>query len=235
MLILIDQSLEYQAPLQLLFIDYERAFDSINREYIWAALKNRGLPSKIIKLIRAGYEGYKCRVLHKGKLSTPFEAATGVRQGCILSPLLFLIVMDNVLINTLKDKKWGINWGLTGTLQDLDYADDVCLISKTTQQMQAKLNSLQEESRKAGLKINKEKTKVLNINLTTASDLRIMGDPIEVVREFVYLGSIVSGEGGSLVDVQHRINKARASFSTMRNVWRARNISELTKLNIFND
>lgn len=232
--ILIDQSLEYQAPLQLLFIDYERAFDSINREYIWAVLKNRGLPSKIIKLIRAGYEGYKCRVLHKGKLSTPFEAATGVRQGCILSPLLFLIVMDNVLINALKDKKWGINWSLTGTLQDLEYADDVCLISKTTQQMQAKLNSLQEESQKAGLKINKEKTKVLNTNLTIANDLRIAGDPIEVVREFVYLGSIVSGEGGSLVDVQHRINKARASFSTMRSVWRARNISELTKLKIFN-
>jgi hypothetical protein len=56
-------------------------------------------------------------------LTTPFETKFGVRQGCLLSPLLFLVVLDKVLRASLDAKARVILWKLTGTLEDLDYAD----------------------------------------------------------------------------------------------------------------
>ena len=63
--IIIEQSIEFQSPLFIVFIDYQKAFDSINREAIWRALTNRGVPEKIVNLIKNGYNGFKCRVLHQ--------------------------------------------------------------------------------------------------------------------------------------------------------------------------
>ena len=65
------------------------------------------MPKKTICIIRATYEGAKCRVLHKNKLSEPFEVRNGVRQGCILSPVLFLIVFGNVL----REARSGVRQG----------------------------------------------------------------------------------------------------------------------------
>jgi hypothetical protein len=53
--VIIGQSLEFQSPLYLLFVDYSRAFDSVQRECIWRALEERGFPKKIINLIKEGY------------------------------------------------------------------------------------------------------------------------------------------------------------------------------------
>jgi hypothetical protein len=78
---------------------------------------------------------------------------SGVRQGCLLSPLLFLAVMDKVMRAVIAGNVRGITWKLTQTLQDLDYADDTCLLSHKFVYMQDKINDLQQESIKAGLKI----------------------------------------------------------------------------------
>jgi hypothetical protein len=87
--IVTEQSAEYRSPLYLLFIDFEKVFDSVNKENIWIVLKNRGIPHKIINLIKEGYSNYRSVVQHAGRLSSEFETETGVKQGCILlSPLL---------------------------------------------------------------------------------------------------------------------------------------------------
>jgi hypothetical protein len=83
----------------------------------WKALEERGLPNKFIKLIQEGYNQFSCRVLHSGQLNMPFEAISGVRQGCLLSPLLFLVVLDKVLRASLDGKARGICWKLTETLE----------------------------------------------------------------------------------------------------------------------
>jgi hypothetical protein len=77
-----------------------------------------------------------------------------VRQGCLLSPLLFLVVLDKVLRATLDGKARGMRWKLTETLEDLDYADDICLLSHSQAHLQSKLSNLCYESKKAGLEIN---------------------------------------------------------------------------------
>ena len=102
--VIIEQSVEFHSPLYM-FVDYQRAFDSLSRTWIWDELKVRGLPSRFINIIKEGYEDFNCRVLHEGQLS-------GVRQGCLLSPLLFLLVMDGVLRRALDGKKRGLTWRL---------------------------------------------------------------------------------------------------------------------------
>ena len=102
---------------------------------------------KSINLIRAQGEGFKCRVRHKGLLSDSLHASSGVRQGCPMSPILFLITLDEVLRAAVVTKNRAIRWGFSEHQEDLDYADDICLLSKTPD-MQYKLKDLAEESAK---------------------------------------------------------------------------------------
>ena len=129
--ILIEQCLEHRSDLSLVFFDFDKAFDSIYRDCIWTALRNGAVPEKIICIIRAAYEGAKFRVFHKNKLSEPFEVRSGVRWGCILSPMLFLIVLGDVLREAFKlHQASGIRWSMTSFLQHLDYVNDICLFAQ---------------------------------------------------------------------------------------------------------
>jgi hypothetical protein len=83
--IIIEQAVEWQSPLYLTFIDYEKAFDSVDRECIWIALRETGLPVKIVNIIKEGYNMFNCRVFHDGQMSAPFDTVSGVRQGCLIS------------------------------------------------------------------------------------------------------------------------------------------------------
>jgi hypothetical protein len=87
-----------------------------------------------------------------------------VRQGCLLSPLLFLVVLDKVMRSSLDGKARGIRRKLTKTLEDLDYADDICLLSRSQAHVQSKSNNLCYESKNAGLEINFSKTEELRVN-----------------------------------------------------------------------
>jgi hypothetical protein len=76
---IIEQSVEFQSPLYMLFVDYQRAFDSLSRAWIWDEIKVRGLSSKFINIIKEGYEDFSCGVLHKGQLSDSIKTSSGVR------------------------------------------------------------------------------------------------------------------------------------------------------------
>ena len=73
---------------------------------------------------------------------------TGVRQGCILSPTRFLIVIDVVTRNVNRERRRGIQWGLVNRLEDLDFADDLCLLSESHGDMQTKLEDLTNKAEK---------------------------------------------------------------------------------------
>jgi hypothetical protein len=102
----------------------------VQREFIWRALEERGLPNKFINVIKEGYNSFQCRVLHNGQLTEPFQAISGVCQGCLLSPLLFLVVLHGVLNEVFSKKARHISWRLTQTLEDLDYADDMFIVTQ---------------------------------------------------------------------------------------------------------
>ena len=92
--IILEQSKEWNSQLFVNFIDYKKAFDSLDRTSLWKILRHYGIPQKIVNIIKSMYEGGGGKVMFKGKLSDLFEIKTGVRQGCLLSPFLFLLAID---------------------------------------------------------------------------------------------------------------------------------------------
>ena len=216
------------------FVDYEKAFDSVDREALWKLLRHYGVPQKFVSLIRNSYEGMLCRVVHGGQLTKNFEVKTGVRQGCLLSPFLFLLAIDWVMTTTTSTGRNGIQWTMWSQLDDLDFADDLALLSHTHQQMQDKTTELQNTSTKVGLNIHRGKTQTMRVNATSNEPVRLDGDVLEEVDSFTYLGSKVSKQGGTGEDVRSRISKARVAFIQLKNIWNSRTISRQTKLRLFN-
>ncbi|XP_073820509.1 uncharacterized protein [Musca autumnalis] len=236
--IVVEQSVEFRSPLYLLFVDFERAFDNLNRDAIWDTLTEYGLPNKIIDIIRELYTNAECSVRFKQKTSPNFTIRNGVRQGCVLSPLLFILVLDNVLRKTNSEIEDGIQWRPHEKLSDLDYADDICFMSHSIAGTRAKLEQLLQNAKTIGLKINMKKTKLMRLETQNTSPLIVMVDStptvVDDVDSFCYLGSIITKDGGADTDVQSRINKARIAFHNMRKIWSSRNISRSTKLRLFN-
>nr|KAG5706650.1 hypothetical protein BaRGS_005720 [Batillaria attramentaria] len=211
------------------FIDYEKAFDSVDREVLWKLLRHYGVPGKIISLIQRTYQDMSCRIAHAGQLSESFEVKNGVRQGCLLSPFLFLLVVG---WTTRSGRKNGIQWTFWTQLDD--FADDLALLSQSHSQMQDKTTCLEATSAGTWLKINRKKTELMKINTTANTPVTVGGEPIREVESFVYLAIVADGQGGTDRDVTARIGKARAAMVILKNIWASKVISTRTKLRIFN-
>lgn len=232
--IILEQSTEWNSPLYINFVDYEKAFDSVHRKSLWQLLRHYGIPIKLTSLIKNSYEGMTCRVAHGSHFTKSFAVRTGVRQGCLLSPFLFLLAIDWILKKTTAGKRNGIQWTLGNQLNDLDFADDIALLSHNRQQMQEKTSDLSSVSAQLGLRIHEGKTKILKIHATSTEPVKLRGKPLEEVESFTYLGSIIDNQAGTDADVKAKIGKARAAFLTMKNVWNSRQLTTHTKIRLFN-
>ena len=83
-----------ETPLFINFVDFRKAFDSVHRNTIWKILHSYVIPSKIISIVKKFYEHFECSVIVGNYLSEWFYMQSGVRQGCIISPILFLVAID---------------------------------------------------------------------------------------------------------------------------------------------
>jgi hypothetical protein len=129
------------------------------------------------------------------------------------------LVLDGVLHRALDGMKRGLIWRLKESLEDMEYADDICLVSYKYEHMQEKLDDRQEESKKVGLQINPLKTKEIRVNTIINRVLKLNGEEIKKSPDFCYLGSVVAEDGGARSDINVRIQKARGPFSKLRKVW----------------
>ena len=127
-----------------------------------------------------------------------------------------------------------IQWTPWKQLDDLDFADDLALLSHTQQQMQEKTSYVAQFSACVGLNIHRGKSKVLKINASSNSPITLEGTNLEEVDSFTYLGSIIDVQGGTDADIRTRIGKARAAFKQLNKVWSCNNLSLQTKVRIFN-
>ena len=109
------------------------------------------LTDKFINIVKSLYRHTNCRVKTRDGLTSLFDVITGVRQGCIFSPLLFLICIDYVMKKALNYPEFGIPWG-RGKLTNLDFADDVALLSHSVSTLQQMTDSLNTTAEKVALR-----------------------------------------------------------------------------------
>ncbi|VDP31512.1 unnamed protein product [Schistosoma margrebowiei] len=133
-----------------------------------------------------------------------------------------------------SEGKHGIQWTAQNQLDDLDFADDLALLSRTHEQMQMKTASVAAVSASVGLSIHKGKTKVLKVKAENNNPITLDGETLENVESFTYLGSIIDEQGGSDADVKARIGKARTAFLQLKNIWNSKQLSTNIKVRIFN-
>ena len=157
---------------------------------MWKILTDFNIPKKLINLIKACYEESECAVRIGNNLTSFFKVESGLRQGCILSPVLFNLVLewvvrrcgpmnDGVKLSNFKVNKFA-------------YADDVDVVGETLQDVQRMSARLVEEGKFAGLVCNEEKTKILLMDREEDLDGQdcVVGQmTIKGVRKFKYLGT----------------------------------------------
>ena len=113
-------------------------------------MQKYGIPEKIIRIIQLFYVDFQCAVENQGERGEWFNIKTSAKQGCNTSGFLFLIVMDWIMRRTVAKGKNGIRWRLTTKLDDLDFADDVALLSSSRNQMQEKTSRMDREAKRVG-------------------------------------------------------------------------------------
>ncbi|VDO59757.1 unnamed protein product [Schistosoma curassoni] len=185
--IIVEQSVEWNSSPYINLIDFEKTFDNVDRRTLWKLFRHYGVPQKTVNIIRNSYDGLQCRVVHGGQMIDAFQVKTGVRQGCLLSPFLFLLMVDWVMRTSTSEVKLGIQWKAQNQLDDLDFAGDLALLFHTHEQMQIKTASVAAVCASVGVNIHKGKTKVLKFKTENSNPITLDVETLEDAESFTYL------------------------------------------------
>ena len=190
---IIDNAREFQKNIFFCFIDYAKDFDCVEHNTLWKILKETGIPDHLTCLLRNLYAGQEATVRTGPGTTDLFQIGKGVRQGCILSPCLFNLHAEYIMRNTgLEDTQAGIK--IAGrNINNLRYADDTTLMAESEEELKSLLVKVKEESKKVGLKLNIQKTKIIASGPITSWE--IDGETVETVSDFIFGGSKITADG----------------------------------------
>jgi hypothetical protein len=194
---IIDLYLRRRKRLYCAFIDYRKAFDTINRVALWQKLASCMINGKVLKVIYNMYDKAKSCVRNGGEISDYFPCQVGVKQGENLSPLLFAIYLND-LSATLAEKTKGLQYmsdEIRDVLSDDDielylkmyvllYADDTILLAESATDLQGMLDTMEEYCNTWELDINVSKTKIVIFSRGKVRNIPVFiykEAPVEVV------------------------------------------------------
>ena len=230
--LLLQTRRQFNRSLWIAYVDLKAAFDSVDRNALWLLLRSLGLPPKIIDLMKALYTDTMSCVRADESCSEWFDIKSGVRQGCTIAPNLFCAPMDWLLTRTVHRGFAGTSIG-EEAFSDLDFADDVALLSEMLEILLLALTIMEEEARPFGLEINWNKTKIQTTEDTNSLVAQVNGNQVELVESFTYLGSTIHSSGSSEPEIRRRISIARECMKSLdRNIWRS-HIALDTKLRLY--
>jgi ribonuclease HI len=177
--------LNHQKQHYLLFIDTAKAFDSIDHDYLFAVLKRIGMPSWVINVVRGLMTNARVRPQLKGRIRLTILINRGVKQGCPLSPILFILAY-NPLLHNLGNIPGTDTWA---------FADDAVIAHESLSGIRRALEAIDAFSTISGLGVNRDKSSILHVLEVGDSEketLKNMGwEDLSFTSQAVYLGVLV--------------------------------------------
>lgn len=217
---LIAKRREFNLETHMAFIDFEKAFDRIDRRKIWGIMTKRGYPEHLINTIKSLYEETKI-VINTGSVRTEeISINQGVRQGCSLSPTLFNIYIDDLVREWKTIVSTGIKLNHHVHLNLLLFADDLTIIQASEDDLQRAVHKLNQLCLHYNLTISIKKTKVMAHRGKFPVRTKIIMDnqPLEQISHFEYLGCNISYEVDH--DIENKINKFQRICGTINRTLR---------------
>ena len=227
-----------RAPLFLCFIDLQKAYDSVDRTLLWQVLARFGTPPQMIEVIRQFHDGMRaCVRSDDGRCSEWFEVAQGLRQGCVLSPLLFNVFFAAILRIVLE--RFSKDAGILADLVHLHeqpskvgpetalgcvrraiwgmlYADDACIVSRSTRGLGRMMAVFVEVFGAFGLTISESKTETMCMPIPRAPATKIVfnatGQQYRQTTSFTYLGGTVTEMPNLSDEIDRRIRAGWMGF-----------------------
>lgn len=255
---LVSSCMEFNTPLAMAFIDLAKAYDTINRAALWRVLRVFGVAPKLVALLQDLHTGTFAAVRLDGQLGPAFEVTSGVRQGCVIAPLLFNLYMDFVVQQALArlPEGCGVQVEFTGragaaapgagtslrTIIHLLYADDMALLARTPEHLAAMLHILDATTQAYGMCINATKTEIMlyvgkqgaQLPAAAMPAVVLSGGPVKQVQDFKYLGSWLDALGSMDKEVAVRRAHALAAFHKFDSVWGNKHLKLPHKMLVYN-
>ena len=214
---LAERCIEHDQSVYICFVDYEKAFDRVDWWKLMAILKDLGVDWRDRRLITALYMGQEATVRTEHGMAGPCTIRRGVRQGCLLSPLLFNIYAEAMMKEAMEEVEEGVRIG-GHRIQAVRFADDQAMTASTADGLQNIMTKLNEVVERYKMRINKNKTKVMKIGKGEQEQLQIEigGNILEQIHQFKYLGSMITEDGRSEKEVRRRVALAKDAFMEHR-------------------
>ena len=215
------------------FVDFSCAFDTIPRNSLFYKLSRIGLSSKIIRLLQETYFQTESKVWDGNMFSENFAVVEGVKQGCILSPILFSLFMNDLVdFLPLGVNVAGVN------IKVLLYADDIVLLANSPNDLQTMINTLYDYCKTWSLCVNLQKSKVLVFRtgnrISSNMRFRYGNNDIEVVNSYKYLGVLLTFNLSYKSHLASKLSSAKLAInSTWSKYINSSQISKENKLKIF--
>ena len=202
------------------FLDISKAFDSVSHNILMSKLIETGIPEYIVHLIEFWYANQYVNVKYNSAFSEDWKVNNGVRQGGVLSGLLFNIYID-ALISKISKLDIGCNLGLLRS-NIVAYADDIVLIAPSAKALQFLMNVAAVEISKLQLNFNLDKTKTMvfrsssnRSNALMLESHHINGHPVECVTSIRYLGYILTFDLNNTDDMNRVKSKFYIEFNSI--------------------
>ena len=211
--------------------DLEKAYDRIPRDKLWAVPLQYGIAGQLLIAIKSLYMHSEVCVRVNSATTKPFRVSVGLRQGCSLSPILFLTYMHRIVKKSESCDRVKIG---ECAVQRLLFADDLVLLDSTQNGLQQALDRFSDECFVAGMKIDTTKTETMCLSrLPKQCSLHIGGVPLKQSERFKYLGVSFTSDGRQNSELNIRIEKARAVMRQLhRSVALKRELYTKAKLSI---
>ena len=253
-----EKSIEQDQELYMIFVDFRKAFDTVDRRMLWKVLKIFGCTETFVDIIRQFHDGTRGKVMVGTELSDHIDVNHGTKQGCVLAPTLFTLfltivltilhqeVQEGVYIRTRSDGKLFNLARLKAKtktrkelIRELLFADDTALVAHELHHIRRLMDSFSEAARKIGLKINTDKTEVMyqpspRNSAPENPQITVNGAHLKVVPHFKYLGSTLSTDNRADKEIVCRIQSACASFGKLeKRLWGRQGIRLATKCKVY--